>query len=78
MARRISTVLNLDQSSLETWLDTRKSDGFTHIRCTLLAGQPFTSDLEPDPAYFKALDDRLLAAATRGFILDLCSPTSPS
>jgi hypothetical protein len=63
--------LNLDQSSFETWLDARKSDGFTHIRCTLLTGQPFTSELEPDPAYFKALDDRLLAAATRGFILDL-------
>ena len=62
---------DLDQSNLETWLDTRRSDGFTHIRCTLLTGQPFTRALEPDPAYFKALDDRLLAAATRGFIVDL-------
>ncbi len=67
----VSLALNLDQAALESWLDARKSDGFTHVRCTLLTGQPFTSALEPDPAYFKELDDRLLAASTRGFVLDL-------
>ena len=67
----VSLPLHLDQASLESWLDARKSDGFTHIRCTLLSGQPFTSALEPDPAYFKELEDRILAAATRGFVLDL-------
>lgn len=67
----VSLPANLDQSSLESWLDARRSDGFTHVRTTLLTGQPFTSSHEPDPAYFKALDDRLLAAASRGFILDL-------
>jgi hypothetical protein len=67
----VSLPSHLDQASLESWLDARKSDGFTHIRCTLLSGHPFTSALEPDPAYFKELDNWLLAAATRGFILDL-------
>jgi hypothetical protein len=67
----VSLPLHLDQAGLEAWLDARRKDGFTHVRCTLLSGQPFTSALEPDPAYFKDLDDRLLAVATRGFILDL-------
>jgi len=62
---------DLDQSGLETWLDARKHDGFTHIRYTLLTGKPLTANGLPDPVYFTALDDRILAAATRGFVLDL-------
>ncbi len=67
--------LTIDQASWETWLDARKRDGFTHIRGPLLTSsgslKPFTAKGEPDPAYFNALDDRLLAAAARGFTLDL-------
>jgi hypothetical protein len=66
--------LSLDQSALEGWLDLRKHDGFTHIRGTLLtagAGQKPLSGDKPNVAYFDELDDRLLAAATRGFTLDL-------
>lgn len=67
--------LEISQSAFENWLDARKHDGFTHIRGPLLTGQavmkPLTSDSLPNLAYFQALDDRLLAAATRGFTLDL-------
>ena len=67
--------LALSQGEFESWLDARKHDGFTHIRGSLLTGkgpmQPFGADSAPNPAYFDALDDRLLAAISRGFILDL-------
>ena len=67
--------LSLQQTNFETWLDARKHDGFTHVRGPLLTGsgtlKPFDSDGRPNSAYFAALDDRLLAAANRGFTLDL-------
>ncbi len=67
--------LSLSQGEIETWLDARKHDGFTHIRGALLTGtgplQPFGPDNAPNPAYFEALDDRVLAAISRGFTLDL-------
>jgi hypothetical protein len=67
--------LKLDQTAMETWLDSRKHDGFTHIRGTLLTLQnaikPLTADAQPNFAYFAALDDRLLAVHARGFALDL-------
>lgn len=67
--------LEIGQTAFESWLDARKHDGFTHIRGPLLTGQggmkPLTADSLPNFAYFQALDDRLLAAATRGFTLDL-------
>lgn len=67
--------LAIDQAALETWLDARKHDGFTHIRGTLLTldapQKPFTPDGQPNLAYFATLDDRLLAAVNRGFTLDL-------
>jgi len=66
---------DIDPSSLEAWLDARKHDGFTHIRGTLLTLgaplKPLTADSQPNFAYFDALDDRILAADTRGFTLDL-------
>ncbi len=67
--------LEVDQSAFESWLDARKHDGFTHIRGPLLTERaslkPLGSDGLPNPAYFQALDDRLLAACMRGFTLDL-------
>ncbi len=67
--------LAMDQSNLESWLDARKHDGFTHVRgdlLTLKTGlKPLANDGLPNPAYFDALDDRLLAADARGFTLDL-------
>ncbi len=67
--------LELDQTAFENWLDARKRDGFNHIRGVLLtltgSLKPLTAAGEPDLAYFHALDDRLLAAAMRGFTLDL-------
>lgn len=67
--------LQVSQAELESWLDARKRDGFTHIRGALLTSsatlQPINSRNEPNPAYFDSLDDRLLAAASRGFTLDL-------
>jgi len=67
--------LGIDQPAMETWLDARKHDGFTHIRGTLLTlGQtlkPLTPDGEPNNAYFAELDKRILAAANRDFTLDL-------
>jgi hypothetical protein len=66
--------LEVDQPTFESWLDARKKDGFTHIRGTLLTGagltKPLTPDLLPNPSYFAALDDRVLAADARGFTLD--------
>ncbi|MDQ2775019.1 MAG: DUF5060 domain-containing protein [Acidobacteriota bacterium] len=66
--------LALDQAALESWLDARKHDGFTHIRGTLLTmgakQKPLSGDL-PNEAYFQDLDDKILAAASRGFTLDL-------
>lgn len=68
-------LLETDQAALESWLDARKHDGFTHIRGTLLtqkaASKPLTSDALPNFSYFASLDDRLLPADTRGFTLDL-------
>ena len=67
--------LTLSQPEWEAWLDSRKHDGFTHIRGPLLtasaSAKPFNVGGQPNPAYFETLDDRLLAAAQRGFILDL-------
>jgi hypothetical protein len=68
-------LFEVDPAAFEGWLDARKHDGFTHIRGPLLtlrgALKPLTGDSTPDFAYFQALDQRLLAAATRGFTLDL-------
>jgi len=67
--------LELEQGAIETWLYARKHDGFTHIRGPLLTLhtplKPLSADGQPNPAYFAALDDRLVAAANRGFTLDL-------
>lgn len=67
--------LELDQATLETWLDARKKNGFTHIRGTVLSAhassKPFAADGRPDLAYFRALDERLLAVAERSFTADL-------
>src|SRR5579875_2087453 len=67
--------LQMDQAAFESWLDARKQDGFTHIRGTLLtvnaSANPERADGQPNFAYFSALDDRLLAAISRGFTLDL-------
>ena len=67
--------LEVDQTAFESWLDARKHDGFTHIRGPLLTQRaslkPLGSDSLPNLAYFQALDDRLLAASTRGLTLDL-------
>ena len=62
-------LLDIQQSAFEAWLDARKQDGFTHIRATLLTSA--TAKSSPNLAYFDTLDDRLLAAAARGFTLDL-------
>ena len=67
--------LEVDQPALESWLDARKHDGFTHIRGPLLtlhaAVKPLNGGGQPNIAYFAALDDRILAAINRGFTLDL-------
>jgi Domain of unknown function (DUF5060)/Protein of unknown function (DUF4038) len=67
--------LDLDQATLESWLDARKKDGFTHVRGTLLtarlANKPLTTDFQPNNAYFSTLDDGILAAVSRGFTVDL-------
>ena len=67
-------ILPVPPAEWEQWLDTRKHDGFTHIRATLLnsgGSVPALANGAPNPAYFAALDERLLAAANRGFGLDL-------
>ncbi|HEX4772553.1 MAG TPA: DUF5060 domain-containing protein [Bryobacteraceae bacterium] len=68
-------LLAIDPSAFEGWLDQRKHDGFTHVGGILLSGRgpmmPLTADGRPNEAYFSALDDRLLAIAARGFVLDL-------
>ncbi|MBV8807860.1 MAG: DUF5060 domain-containing protein [Acidobacteriaceae bacterium] len=67
--------LEIDQATFETWLDARKHDGFTHVRGPLLtmnaSAKPLDADDVPNLAYFAALDDRILAAESRGFTLDL-------
>ena len=67
--------LELDQPAFETWLDARKHDGFTHIRGPLLtlnaSLKPLDAAGQPNLAYFAALDDRLVAAESRSFTLDL-------
>ena len=67
--------LELDQGTLETWLDARKKNGFTHVRGVLLSAQgarkPWQADGLPNLPYFGALDDNILAAANRGFTVDL-------
>ena len=66
--------LQLDQPSIDSWLDARKHDGFTHIRGPLLTLSASLKPLSPagqlNLAYFAALDDRVLAAISRGFTLD--------
>jgi hypothetical protein len=67
--------LAVDVQTLEPWLEARKHDGFTHVRGPLLTMssslKPLEADDRPNFAYFAAVDDRLLAADTRGFTLDL-------
>jgi hypothetical protein len=67
--------LDMDQATLETWLDARKKNGFTHIRGTVLtahgSAKPFAPDGRPDLAYFRTLDERILAAEDRTFTADL-------
>ncbi len=63
-------LLTLDSTSLGSWLDGRKRDGFTHIRVTLLTGAA-AGKQGPDPAYFTRLDDQIAEIAYRGFTLDL-------
>ena len=67
--------LEMEQTTLETWLDARKKNGFTHIRGTLLSAQgsskPFMADGKPDLVFFQRLDERVLAVADRGFTADL-------
>lgn len=66
---------DLDQAAFESWLDVRKKNGFTHVRGTILSthgsAKPFAADGTPDLAYFRALDNRILAAADRSFVADL-------
>ena len=68
-------LLTIDKSALDPWLTARKHDGFTHVRSVLLsalgANKPFSSDFQPNIAYFSALDDQLLAVANQAFTLDL-------
>jgi hypothetical protein len=67
--------LELDQATLEAWLDARKKNGFTHIRGKVLTGgggtKPFGVDGRPNLAYFQKLDERILAVAGRSFAADL-------
>jgi hypothetical protein len=66
---------NIDQSALESWLDARKHDGYTHVRGTLLTlnapSKPLNANGEPNEAFFDDLDAKVLAADQRGFTLDL-------
>jgi hypothetical protein len=67
--------LSVEPGAFEQWLDARKHDGFTHVRGKLLSNagplRPLTADGTPNPQYFEALDERILAAANRGFGIDL-------
>jgi len=67
--------LDMDQPTLETWLDARKKNGFTHVRGAVLSGlrsnKPFLADGKPDMAYFQRLDERVLAVVDRSFTADL-------
>jgi hypothetical protein len=68
--------LQLDQATFQSFADARKSDGFTHLRGVLLSGPagsngPLDANGNPNSAYFAKLDDRLLYANDRGFVLDL-------
>ena len=68
-------LLAMDQSAFDTWADARKHDGFTHIRGTLLtakaAQKPFAADMQPNFAYFAALDSRVIDVDSRGLTADL-------
>ncbi len=68
-------LLQVDSGLFVQWLDARQHDGFTHIRGVVLSGdapqKPLKADGTPNEDYFGALDERLLAAAGRGFVLDL-------
>lgn len=66
---------SLNPAAIDAWLDQRKQEGFTHIRGTLLTSsagaKPFEANMQPNLSYFATLDERVLAAANRGFTLDL-------
>lgn len=66
---------DIDETTLDSWLNARQHDGFTHVRGVVLTSQgankAFGSDLQPNIPYFKALDDKILAVANRGLTLDL-------
>src|SRR3954451_2427892 len=68
-------LLSLGTADLNSWLESRKHDGFTHVRGALLIGassqKPLTPDGRPNFAYFDALDEAVIAAANKGFVLDL-------
>jgi hypothetical protein len=67
--------LDLDQATLEAWLEARRKNGFTHVRGLVLATRgsvkPLGADGLPNLAYFDALDAKILAAENLGFTADL-------
>src|ERR1700733_12573008 len=71
--------LTPNAAEFSAFVDARKADGFTHIRVSLLTASrqgnlPFSgegSSLAANPAYFAALDERLLYAQSQGFVTDL-------
>ncbi|MFL6447882.1 MAG: DUF5060 domain-containing protein [Bryobacteraceae bacterium] len=66
--------LSVSPSEADGWLERRKHDGFTHIRGTLLVGdasmKPLDREGQPNFSYFDALDQNVLAASQKGFVLD--------
>jgi hypothetical protein len=67
--------LSLSPSQTDGWLEARKHDGFTHVRGALLVGdgsmKPLDREGQPNFPYFDALDQNILAASDKGFVLDL-------
>ncbi len=73
--------LTLDLNAFQQFVQTRKQEGFTHLRGVVLTGSgalhPLTKDGLPDSTYFEKLDDRLLYAHEQNLVLDLVLADQP-
>jgi hypothetical protein len=67
--------VELDDTTFRRYVDSRKQDGFTHVRgivLTKVGGDgPLAADGTPNFAYFNKLDDRLLYVHDQGLTADL-------
>jgi hypothetical protein len=76
MGDTLMRLSSADDASFRQFIDTRAAQKFTHVRGSALgapedAAKAFPTPDEPDPGYFRQLDERIRYANQKGIIVDL-------